>query len=173
MRELLGERCVEVPEARAFVLDCERRYGQAVGLEVGNVLRHYGPIRHAVVDRYEQAPGTFNLDVLALEGGWHWIVSVSTLEHVRWDEEPREPDGTFRAIEHLLGLLMDDGRMLVTLPLGWRPEMDARLEGVAERHWTMTWNGEGWDRHDGVVPLPYGEATPWASAVWFGEWGPR
>ena len=48
----LNERAVEVPVFRALVA------GQAPAhvLEVGNVLSHYGPVGHEVVDRYERAP---------------------------------------------------------------------------------------------------------------------
>src|SRR4051812_6373345 len=46
------ERCVEVPLARAFI---ERHPGQ--GIEVGNVLSHYGEVAHPIYDKYERARG--------------------------------------------------------------------------------------------------------------------
>ena len=63
-------------------------------LEVGNVLGHYVPVEHLVVDKYEQAPGVLNDDVADLDLGRQFdlVLAVSTLEHVGLDEETRDPD---------------------------------------------------------------------------------
>jgi len=88
-------------------------------LEVGNVLAHYYPHQHDVLDKYEQAPGVMNGDVVDFRPGklYDLIVSISTLEHVGWDEEPRDPLKFLRGVEHLTTLLAPGGRMLVTLPI--------------------------------------------------------
>src|SRR3954470_19861410 len=52
-RSWMTERAVEVPIAQRLV---DASIGKRV-LEVGNVLSHYGPQRHTIVDKYEQAPG--------------------------------------------------------------------------------------------------------------------
>lgn len=72
-------------------------------LEVGDVLSHYFPIHHDVVDKYQVAPGVINQDIAEFipPERYDLILSISTPEDVGWDETPREPDKLLRAIEHL------------------------------------------------------------------------
>lgn len=120
-----NERAVELPVVWRVV----RGAGGKRVLEVGNVLSHYYPIHHVVVDKYEQAPGVLNCDVVEYNPGqpFDLIVSISTLEHVGWDEEPREPGKILVAIEHLTSLLAPGGKLLFTIPLGYHTEFDAHL----------------------------------------------
>jgi SAM-dependent methyltransferase len=121
----LTERAVEVPVAQALV------DGHAADrvLEVGNVLSHYRPQQHVVVDKYEQAPGVLNRDVLELEGlgEFDLIVAVSTLEHVGWDESPRDPAKAARAVAALRSLLAPGGLLAITVPIGYNAAFDAAL----------------------------------------------
>lgn len=121
----LNERAVEVPIARAALAGV----GDGRVLEVGNVLSHYGNVSHLVLDRYERAPGVINADVLVFEDveGFELIVSVSTLEHVGWDERPRDPSAAERAFVHLTQLLTPGGRLVVTLPVGYNPALDSAI----------------------------------------------
>jgi hypothetical protein len=81
------------------------------------------------VDKYEQASGVIHADVVDYEPGRRYdlIATISTLEHVGWDEEPRDPEKFLRAVEHLATLLAPGGTLLVTLPLGYNPEVDRFL----------------------------------------------
>jgi SAM-dependent methyltransferase len=121
----LNERAVEVPIAQAAV---SRAAGARI-LEVGHVLGHYGPTSHTVIDRYEHASGVINADALEFrdEDGFDLIVSVSTLEHVGWDEAPRDPDAAAAAFGHLRGLLRPGGELLATVPVGYNPALDSAL----------------------------------------------
>jgi hypothetical protein len=121
----LNERAVEVPVVQAIV---DRYQGQRV-LEVGNVLSHYRTQRHLVLDKYEQAPGVINRDALEASdlGPFALIVSISTLEHIGWDERPRDPDKATRAVATLQKLLVPGGQLVVTVPLGWNESFDAAL----------------------------------------------
>jgi hypothetical protein len=111
------ERCVEVPIARAFIA---RRTGP--GLEVGNVLSHYGRIHHRVVDKYERGRGVDNIDVLEIRSEpVDYVVAISTLEHVGWDEPERDPDKALVALDHLRRLLKPDGGALISFRLGHHP----------------------------------------------------
>jgi len=117
-----NERAVEIPIIRGVV----RRSPGARILEVGNVLSHYGPVSHEVVDKYEKAEGVINEDICSyapLEK-YDLILSISTLEHVGWDEEPRRPEKILSAFENLKCLLALGGRIVVTLPLGYNRPMD-------------------------------------------------
>jgi SAM-dependent methyltransferase len=121
----LTERAVEVPVAQALV---DAHAADRV-LEIGNVLSHYRPQQHVVVDKYEQAPGVLNRDVLDLGGldRFDLIVAISTLEHVGWDESPRDPAKAKRAIDVLRSLLAPDGLLAITVPVGYNPAFDAAL----------------------------------------------
>jgi hypothetical protein len=123
-RTWLTERAVEVPVMQRIV---DRERGRV--LEVGNVLSHYRAQRHTVVDRYEQAPGVLNLDVLDLGelGEFDLILAISTLEHVGWDEEVRRPERALEALTALRARLGAGGRLVLTLPVGYNAQFEAAL----------------------------------------------
>lgn len=122
----LNERAVEVPLAAAVLADA----GPAARvLEVGNVLGHYQPVTHAIVDKYEQSPGVHNVDVVDIDlpGPFDLILAISTLEHVGLDEEVQDPEKPARAIAHLTSLLAPGGRLWCTFPVGYNDALDQRL----------------------------------------------
>jgi SAM-dependent methyltransferase len=125
----LNERAVEIPIARVALAGV----GNGRVLEVGNVLSHYGSVSHLVIDRYERAPGVINADVLEFEDddGFDLIVSISTLEHVGWDEHPRDPHAAARAFAHLTQLLAPGGTLVTTMPVGYNPHLDAAIRSGA------------------------------------------
>lgn len=147
-----NERAVEVP----VVWDLVRERGGGRVLEVGNVLAHYFPVRHTVVDKFERAPGVLNADAADFDGDQRYdlIVSISTLEHVGFDEEPREPAKPARAVANLRRLLAPGGLLCVTLPLGYNPHLDALLEQGAF----------GWTRQ--LLLRRVSRANRWAEAEW-------
>jgi hypothetical protein len=120
-----SERLIEIPIARRFLRD---RAGQC-GLEVGNVLGQYQPISHSVIDKYERAPGVQNVDVVDYEPDepLDWILAISTLEHVGWDETPRKPEKLGEAVRHLRSLLKPGGTLLVTSPRGVNSYLDEAI----------------------------------------------
>lgn len=121
----LNERAVEVALA-IEVLDAHA--GRSV-LEIGNVLAHYRPVDHVVVDKYEHAPGVINADVADFESATRFdlILAVSTIEHVGLDESVRDPDKPGRAIERLRSLLAPGGRLWITLPVDYNHDLDRQL----------------------------------------------
>ncbi len=120
-----NERTVEVPVALRAV--ARHRGGRM--LEVGHVLSAYAAFPHVVVDKYERGSGVVNEDVMnhVPEAPPELVVSVSTVEHVGWDETPRDPDKARRALERMAGWLAPGGELLVTFPLGYHPHLDADL----------------------------------------------
>lgn len=124
----LNERAVEVPLAAAVLAGTD---SSARVLEVGNVMAHYQPITHTVVDRYEKASGVHNVDVVDIDlpGFFDLILAVSTLEHVGFDEEIRDPGKPARAIAHLTSLLAPGGRLWCTIPVGYNSDLQ---EGLRE-----------------------------------------
>ena len=117
-----NERSVEVP----IVLEIIKKYKGKDFLEVGNVLMNFYDYDRDIVDKYEIAPGVLNEDIVDYNPGKKYdiIISISTLEHVGWDEEPRESLKILKAIENLKRLLKADGRIIITMPKSNSPVLD-------------------------------------------------
>lgn len=165
---ILNDRAVEVPIARAWLAE---RVGR--GLEVGNVLAHYQPVTHRVVDLYEQAPGVDNLDVRDLTDTYDWILAISTIEHVGWDGEPWDPWGAIDAVKRLRSLLVPGGELLITAPFGQNPYLDGAIlsGGLSPDHFaTMVFHPSGWVAHDHEAIWRPPRPRRWAGAVWVATW---
>ena len=121
-----NERGVEIPIFRELLL---QHQGKRV-LEVGNVLSHYFPIQHDVVDKYEVSSGVINKDIVEFipQKKYDLIVSISTLEHVGWDEQPQEPAKLLQAIKHLQSACLNpNGSLIASLPIGYNRYFDDLL----------------------------------------------
>jgi SAM-dependent methyltransferase len=120
-----NERAVELP----IVLRALDEHEGARVLEIGNVLAHYGCGGHDVVDKYESAPGVRSVDVVELHAPrpYDLVVTISTLEHVGFDEDVRDPDKPRLAVERMAAVLAPGGTLLVTVPLGYNDALDRDL----------------------------------------------
>jgi hypothetical protein len=116
------ERAVEVPIIWGLVY---QKMNKNI-LEVGNVLSHYFDFKHDIVDKYEQAAGVINVDVLdfATDKKYDLIVAISTLEHVGWDEKPKEPEKVLYCIDHLKEFLSVGGLLVFSIPSGYNAYLD-------------------------------------------------
>lgn len=129
-----NERTVEVSIISDF-LGSLNKYAKI--LEVGNVLSNYGfkYTKRDVLDKYDSAPHVLNEDVISFNPSVKYdaIISISTLEHVGWDEEIRDPMKIITAVRNLTSnCLSAGGCMLVTVPLGYNAYFDEQLEKGAE-----------------------------------------
>ena len=155
------ERAVEVPIAMAAL---EANPGVRL-LEVGNVMRSYAEHGGDVVDKYEEAPGVINEDIADFSApSYDLILSISTLEHVGWDEPELEPDKASRSFRHLVDLLDPEGRLLVTFPIGYHRFLDrdlfaGRLPVEEVRYLRRVTRSNLWIEID--------EATAWGSTYGF------
>lgn len=117
-----NERSVEIPVVSHLMegLDISNM------LEVGNVLNHYGMTGHDVVDLYERAAGVFGEDIVSFSPSrkYDLVVSISTLEHVGWDEKERDPNKCLLALDKMFSLMKPGGKMIITVPLGLNPTID-------------------------------------------------
>jgi SAM-dependent methyltransferase len=166
-----GERAVEVPIALAELATAD----PARTLEVGNVLSNFVRTSHQVLDKYERAPGVLNEDAATFRSGpFDLIVSVSTLEHVGYDEEPREPDKAARAVRNLVGLLAPGGTMLATIPMGHNRDLDDALMGGALGGSVSYLRRVKWLKWEQVEPdqakAMYGWPWPGANVVAIAAW---
>lgn len=55
------------------------------------------------------------------------IISISTLEHVGFDEEPQDAKKIQKAIVRMIEWLRPGGKLLVTVPVGYNPHLDKLL----------------------------------------------
>ena len=120
------ERCVEIPIVMGYVnsiMDSKR--GVDI-LEVGNVLPYYHKFNHSVVDKYERGKGIINDDIVTFKPHkkYDLIVSISTIEHVGWDEVPKEPGKILKAIKNIRHLLKSGGSAIITIPVSYNREFD-------------------------------------------------
>jgi hypothetical protein len=121
----LNERIVEVPVVTRFL---EQYRGSA--LEIGNVLGHYFSHTHTVVDKYENAVGIINADILDYAPGERYeaIAAISTLEHIGHDKV-RDDRKVLKVYGHIVNdLLSDTGAFLFTVPVGFNPVFDGHID---------------------------------------------
>lgn len=127
-----SERSIEIPIAMDFISESAKLYadnqinGSHSILELGNVINHYFEFRHTVIDKYEKWPGVLNVDVtdFASDEKYDLIISISTVEHIGYDEKVKCKSKPLKALIGLQNLLASGGKMLITVPLGYNPEID-------------------------------------------------
>jgi hypothetical protein len=131
---ILCERAVEIPIVWTNVLEAE---GKTI-LEIGNVLGHYYPISHEVLDKYEKGPGVINEDVATFNPlkKYDLIVSISTMEHVGWDEEPRDTGKVITAFQNIECMLNDGGKAVITVPISYNSILDEKIWSGGLVGWT-------------------------------------
>jgi len=118
-----NERCIEIPLGQHFLAAANGPV-----LEVGHVLGHYGTLGHTVIDKFETAPGLINEDITTWRTGdrFDLILSLSTFEHIGFDDEPIDDTGEtiLAAIAACRKRLTPEGRLVITVPLGYNPALD-------------------------------------------------
>jgi SAM-dependent methyltransferase len=166
-------RAVELP----IIWEIVRNHRGKRILEVGNVLSHYFPVSHDVLDKYEKGEGVINKDVVDFKPSTKYdlIVSISTLEHVGWDERPRDPMKVLRAVESLVDCLAPSGKLAVTFPLAYNPELDkllkdGKLQFTGQRYLKRVSRDNRWKEveWEDVRDARYGYPYPRANALVIG-----
>jgi len=123
----LNERMIEIPIFKYILQNyqSDRRI-----LEVGNVMSNYFDISHDVVDKYERGKGIINEDIVhfTTKDKYNLIISISTLEHIGYDEGPiKEPEKLLKAIEVLKSFIVKGGEIYISVPVGENPFLDKYL----------------------------------------------
>jgi SAM-dependent methyltransferase len=139
-----NSRSIELP---VFFEILKRCSGERV-LEVGNVLGHYRKTSHDVLDKYEMGMGVINEDVVSYKPGEKYdiVLSCSTLEHVGFDEEDKDPDGFVKAINNIMTNILKPGGVLVfSVPVGYNSGLDKALRENRVRFYSVThYSQDGW-----------------------------
>lgn len=119
-----NERAVEIPIIHDFVLKYSSTNKRI--LEVGNVINNYYPFPHDVIDKYEVQKGVMNCDAKDFNSyhKYDLIFSISTLEHIGFDEPFFDTNKVVKAIENLKNNLKDDGVFIFTIPIGYNIFLD-------------------------------------------------
>jgi len=123
----VNERAVEIPIAMKYLAAA---HGRRV-LEIGNVLSHYHPVHHVILDKYEIGPDILNFDIVDYRPSalYDLILSISTFEHIGFDDDTGTSSGAkiSAAIQHTRSLLAGDGMLVLTVPIGYNPDLDQLL----------------------------------------------
>ena len=174
-----NERAVEVSIIMEKIQSCQ---GSRI-LEVGNVLSHYVHFQHDIVDKYDKADGVINQDVVDFQPSenekYDLIVSISTMEHVGWDEKPRDPKKIPLALENLTTkCLAPGGEIVVTLPIGYNTYLDKLLKedkifiGFTEQYYLKRISDDNkWIQVGGggeIREAKYGTPFPYANVLVIG-----
>jgi len=152
------ERVVEIPIALDFLATNDFRSKEV--LEVGDVLRNYIPLsyeKYTIVDKYaKDSSVVINQDIVDFKSAkkFDLIISVSTVEHVGWDEEDKMTDKFKVALNHMATLLSDTGKMLVTVPFGYNSDLDKHaLRNGFQKHTITVMNRISKDNRWKELPL--------------------
>lgn len=122
-----NERAIEIPIVYELLFNVRLLNENIRILEVGNVLSHYFSVKYDIIDKYEKGKGVINEDIVTFNSNKEYdlIVCISTLEHIDKDYgEDYNPDKTFLAIENMKRLLAENGKLVITVPIGNNKDMD-------------------------------------------------
>jgi hypothetical protein len=169
-----GERAIEIP----IVMEMVRMYQGKNILEIGNVLSHHVRFEHDILDKYETANGVINKDVAEFksEKKYDLIISISTLEHVGWDEKPRDDMKIPLAIQNMRTLISSRGGIImITIPMGYNHTLDKLLnDGIIrfskQYHLIRISKGNEWREAswEEVQSAKYNTPMPFANGLLIG-----
>jgi hypothetical protein len=168
------ERVLEVPIGLRFL----ELAGAENALEVGNVLGHYIPVRHTVLDKFERGEKIINEDIVTFNPGrtYDLIVSISTFEHIGYEDDG-DPDAEKirNAIAACQRLLSSNGKLIVTVPFGYNPYMDryiAEDKIKPDRAWFFEKTSKlDWKEttKEAALKRKYAKPYPFANAIMVAE----
>ena len=118
-----NERVIEIPYVYSFIKNTKIKKL----LEIGNTLSNYFDLEHVIIDKYETANNIINIDIVeyVTKNKYDLIISVSTIEHIGYDEPKKEYGKALKALQKLIGLLNKNGKLVITVPLNYNPEINS------------------------------------------------
>jgi hypothetical protein len=167
----LNERSVEISIIRHLI---KENTGKPI-LEIGNVLSHYFTPYWDIVDKYEKGPHVINQDVIDYKKPQKYglIVSISTFEHIGYDEEITDNGKVIEAVRHVKNsLLTSDGLFVMTVPIGYNKDFDRTLFndglGFGKTYYFQRISADNqWQECEkkAVESAKYGSPYQWANAI--------
>jgi len=165
-----NERAVEIP----IVMRRLKSFKGRKILEVGNVLSHYYHVEWDVLDKFEKEAKIIRQDAVDFfpSSKYDLIISISTLEHIGFDDDIRSPHKIIDVLENLKqNCLKPDGRMIFTMPLGYNAFMDDLLFsnklGFSEEYYLKKISKNEWVevKKEELEDVTYGTTYIEASAI--------
>lgn len=173
----MNERTVEIP----IILEKIQSYNGDRILEIGNVLSNYVQFQHDIVDKYDRSNNVINQDVVDFKPAENWkydlIVSISTMEHVGWDETPQDSMKIPLALENLTTrCLAPGGEIVITIPIGYNTYLDKLLNGdkirFTEKYYLKRISDDNkWieiESGDEIIEAKFGMPFPYANVIFIG-----
>jgi SAM-dependent methyltransferase len=166
-----NERCAIIPIAWDIVQTYQTQRKNI--LEVGNVISHIYPVVHDVLDKYELADGVINEDIVDFRPSKRYdlIFSIVTMQHVGYNEFPRDPAKILKAMKNLKNILSPGGKIVILHGLGENKEMDDLLKDNTmefnQRYYLMKTSTFKWRevKWEDVKDLTYDYSIPTARGV--------
>lgn len=127
-----NERMIEI----ALAIDLlQANEGKHI-LEVGNVLSHYTDVPRDVLDKYEKGEGVIHEDIADYQPDMKYdlVISISTMEHVGFDEDPKDPDKFMRAMRNIETMLAPGGRIFISIPVAYNPDAVQALCNAKDKY---------------------------------------
>lgn len=120
------ERVVEL----AYILEYFKLQKHKNILEIGNVLSKYVKTSHIVLDKYEKGENIINEDAAFFNPGnkFSIIISISTFEHIGFDEPVFESGKIKKSLNNVINLLEENGELVITVPLGYNKEIEEIIQ---------------------------------------------
>lgn len=171
-----NERAVEVTIAGEY-LD---RYAGKTILEIGNVTPHYFDVRHMILDKYEKTSGSIkvinqDLTDFATDQRFDLILSISTVEHIGFDDDGDSRIKIPLTISKCRSMLQSGGVFFITVPLGYNPVLDdfiatdelgcekvTYIRRDTRRKWVRC-------RKEDALRCEYGRPYPYANCIMVAE----
>jgi SAM-dependent methyltransferase len=170
-----AERGVEIPIAQSYL----GARPDARVLEVGNVLSHYYPSRHEIVDKFERGPRIINVDIVDYSPPTRYdlILSISTFEHIGFDDEASGSSGEkiLAALANCRRLLSERGLLVITVPTGYNPDLDEMIRdgslGASAEHFLCRTGRRQWRpcSKDEALKCRYRRPYPYANGLLVAE----
>ena len=171
-KPLNSERNIEIP----FTFSIVNKYKNKNILEVGNVLSNFFKFDHDIVDKYEITDNVINKDIIRFNTNkkYDLVISVSTIEHVGFDEPTKQKGKSLLAIKKMISLVKKGGMIFITVPLGYNPEIDDIIRSkrinfseeffLKRVSWFNTWKQTDMQS---ALKQKYGSKYPAANSVAF------
>ena len=178
----LNERAVEIP----IVLNFIKKFNNKEILEIGNVISHYEKVDYDILDKYEKGKGVINKDIIDYkpQKKYDLIVSISTFEHIGFDEATRYSENKealvdrtllLDAINNTKDLLNANGIFIFTAPLGFNDFLDSQLINnklqLTEAHFLKRTSSKNkWlqVRQEDIIGIKYNYPHPCANGLLIG-----
>jgi hypothetical protein len=122
-----NERMVEIPIIKKIIKNNKNKKI----LEIGNVLSNYYNIKHDILDKYDESKlikFKEDIDTFKPKEKYDIIISISTLEHVGYDQEHFKKEGKdnkkiLNTLKNIINNLVKE-LFIFTVPLGFNPILD-------------------------------------------------